>query len=78
MYVLLYFLGDRSKSSVESKLCGVGTALVVKRGGLGNTWPDALPAKDDLRAYAYEGEGSSAGSLSSALAGDNTLLFCQY
>ncbi|XP_068212828.1 putative neural-cadherin 2 [Palaemon carinicauda] len=28
---------------------------------------DAHPAKDDLRAYAYEGEGSSAGSLSSAL-----------
>ncbi|XP_064093764.1 putative neural-cadherin 2 isoform X1 [Macrobrachium nipponense] len=27
---------------------------------------DVLPAQDDLRAYAYEGEGSSAGSLSSA------------
>nr|XP_045606773.1 putative neural-cadherin 2 [Procambarus clarkii] len=30
---------------------------------------DSLPAKDDLRAYAYEGDGSSAGSLSSALSG---------
>ncbi|XP_071534244.1 putative neural-cadherin 2 [Panulirus ornatus] len=30
---------------------------------------DPQPAKDDLRAYAYEGEGSSAGSLTSALAG---------
>ncbi|XP_042206048.1 neural-cadherin-like [Homarus americanus] len=30
---------------------------------------DPLPAKDDLRAYAYEGDGSSAGSLSSALSG---------
>ncbi|XP_071534242.1 putative neural-cadherin 2 [Panulirus ornatus] len=31
--------------------------------------PDPLPAKEDLRAYAYEGEGSSAGSLASALSG---------
>ncbi|XP_063887776.1 uncharacterized protein LOC135115195 [Scylla paramamosain] len=30
---------------------------------------DLLPAQDDLRAYAYEGDGSSAGSLSSALSG---------
>ncbi|XP_066955765.1 LOW QUALITY PROTEIN: putative neural-cadherin 2 [Macrobrachium rosenbergii] len=30
---------------------------------------DPIAAKDDLRAYAYEGEGSSAGSLSSALSG---------
>ncbi|KAK4288171.1 hypothetical protein Pmani_038787, partial [Petrolisthes manimaculis] len=38
-------------------------------GGGGKTWPDPLPVRDDLRAYAYEGDGSSAGSLSSALSG---------
>ncbi|KAK8742317.1 hypothetical protein OTU49_001799 [Cherax quadricarinatus] len=37
--------------------------------GTGVVSPDPLPAKDDLRAYAYEGDGSSAGSLSSALSG---------
>ncbi|KAK8742324.1 hypothetical protein OTU49_001805 [Cherax quadricarinatus] len=43
---------------------GVGTVA-----GSGVVSPDPLPAKDDLRAYAYEGDGSSAGSLSSALSG---------
>ncbi|KAK8742460.1 hypothetical protein OTU49_001889, partial [Cherax quadricarinatus] len=33
------------------------------------TAPEPLPARDDLRAYAYEGDGSSAGSLSSAISG---------
>lgn len=44
--------------------CGVAShAPPVSKGR------DLLPAQDDLRAYAYEGDGSSAGSLSSALSG---------
>ncbi|XP_064115231.1 uncharacterized protein LOC135221360 [Macrobrachium nipponense] len=35
----------------------------------GRSLDDPVAAKDDLRAYAYEGEGSSAGSLSSSLSG---------
>ncbi|XP_068228176.1 neural-cadherin-like [Palaemon carinicauda] len=37
--------------------------------GSSNILDDSVMAKDDLRAYAYEGDGSSAGSLSSALSG---------
>ncbi|XP_069157547.1 putative neural-cadherin 2 isoform X1 [Procambarus clarkii] len=44
----------------------VGAGALAGRGVGGS---DPLPAKDDLRAYAYEGDGSSAGSLSSALSG---------
>lgn len=36
------------------------------------THPD-LP-RDDLRAYAYEGDGSSSGSLTSTISGRHTFL----
>ncbi|XP_066968094.1 putative neural-cadherin 2 [Macrobrachium rosenbergii] len=50
-----------SKSSLEA------AASILE--GRGPITEDILTTKDDLRAYAYEGDGSSAGSLSSALSG---------
>lgn len=58
---------EKSESGEEVKLAA---EVVAAAGGGGVvTWPQPLPAKDDLRAYTYEGEGSFAGSLSSALSG---------
>ncbi|XP_064106311.1 putative neural-cadherin 2 [Macrobrachium nipponense] len=50
-----------SKSSLEA------TAAILE--GRGPITEDILTTQDDLRAYAYEGDGSSAGSLTSALSG---------
>ncbi|XP_071534107.1 uncharacterized protein [Panulirus ornatus] len=47
---------------------GVSVPLTV-RGAAGVRGSIPLSSKDDLRAYAYEGDGSSAGSLTSALSG---------
>lgn len=52
-------------SGVPEGLGTIDAALI----GKGAATPHLSPAKDDLRAYAYEGDGSSAGSLTSALAG---------
>lgn len=58
---------EKSESGGEVK---VAAEVVAAAGGERVvTWPQPLPAKDDLRAYTYEGEGSFAGSLSSALSG---------
>lgn len=35
--------------------------------------PENLAATDDLRAYAYEGDGSPAGSLASTVSGQKSL-----
>ena len=32
------------------------------------------PPRDDLRAYAYEGDGSSSGSITSAISGERVYL----
>lgn len=40
--------------------------------------PDPLLPRDDLRAYAYEGDGSSAGSLGSAKAGQPQVFFTRH
>lgn len=40
--------------------------------------PDPLLPRDDLRAYAYEGDGSSAGSLGSAKAGQPQVFFTKH
>ncbi|KAK8730317.1 hypothetical protein OTU49_008216, partial [Cherax quadricarinatus] len=53
----LSLLGDKGKETLERSKNG------SSRGG-GTTMPSA---SDDLRNYAYEGEGSSPGSLSSCL-----------
>ncbi|XP_071534217.1 putative neural-cadherin 2 [Panulirus ornatus] len=63
-----------SISSAVATSAGVPLGLVVPAGGeavvcAGAGDPDPLLAKDDLRAYAYEGDGSSAASLTSALSG---------
>ncbi|KAK4300601.1 hypothetical protein Pmani_027211 [Petrolisthes manimaculis] len=54
---------EKNKSK-EVKLAA--EVMAVAQGGT-VTWPQPLPATDDLRAYTYEGEGSFAGSLTSAL-----------
>ncbi|MPC33527.1 Neural-cadherin [Portunus trituberculatus] len=61
--------GNKHKSCMETAMVTAAPATAVTPGRPVNVLPDATPAKDDLRAYAYEGDGSSAGSLSSALAG---------
>ncbi|XP_042242201.1 neural-cadherin-like isoform X1 [Homarus americanus] len=49
----------------EEPPSGAGKPARVAIGGT----PEPLLPRDDLRAYAYEGDGSSAGSLSSAISG---------
>ena len=54
---------------------GGGTASqqgTLPRKGTGTAQP--LLAQDDLRAYAYEGDGSPSGSLSSTVLGDDSCL----
>lgn len=60
-FLLLLTLPDPPKAGEVS---AVGKPGTVKRPP-----PDPLLPRDDLRAYAYEGDGSSAGSLGSAKAG---------
>ncbi|XP_069983512.1 putative neural-cadherin 2 [Penaeus vannamei] len=43
-----------------------GTSSVILPGGVAIITPNPILPRDDLRAYAYEGDGSSSGSLSSA------------
>lgn len=62
---------EKSESGGEVKVAAEVVAAAVGEGVV--TWPQPLPAKDDLRAYTYEGEGSFAGSLSSALSGQMSL-----
>lgn len=58
---------EKSESGGEAKVAAEVVAAAVGEGAV--IWPQPQPAKDDLRAYTYEGEGSFAGSLSSALSG---------
>lgn len=47
-------------------------------GGVAIIAPNPLLPRDDLRAYAYEGDGSSSGSLSSATSsGKRVVVFCE-
>ncbi|XP_069945504.1 putative neural-cadherin 2 isoform X2 [Cherax quadricarinatus] len=58
-----------STISLMEEAATAAAAGGVPRLAAAATAPEPLPARDDLRAYAYEGDGSSAGSLSSAISG---------
>lgn len=65
-------------SGVTHDQCTGGQSVGVASGSYGGDPPAARRAtelflpKDDLRAYAYEGDGSSSGSLTSAISGELT------
>lgn len=60
--------GGSMCTTLSSAVTGKGTVSANKTKTSG-TVPEPLLPQDDLRAYAYEGDGSSAGSLGSAVSG---------
>lgn len=79
------FSDDRKRFAVKSEhntmlncncsvLCAEGCSLVCKNNSpnLGEKLqkPSCIPSRDDLRQYAYEGDGSTPGSLSSCCSGN--------
>ncbi|XP_063588683.1 neural-cadherin-like [Penaeus indicus] len=68
--------GEKTEAPTGGSPCTTMASKVTAKGILGEgkgknsgTVPEPLLPQDDLRAYAYEGDGSSAGSLGSAVSG---------
>ena len=57
-------------SRKESGSSGGHASPPVKASGPKNKDPTPDLPRDDLRAYAYEGDGSSSGSLTSTISGE--------
>nr|XP_027238080.1 putative neural-cadherin 2 isoform X2 [Penaeus vannamei] len=60
--------GDSPCTTMAGKVTAKGV-LCEGKSRTSGTVPEPLLPQDDLRAYAYEGDGSSAGSLGSAVSG---------